>query len=110
MKSRRSFLKYTSLAATAAITARPLLGWAADSAAANQGATVAPGADGMIVRSLRFLDLEMPPEFAKSWLTPVPHFYVRNHMFEPAQVDAAKWKLTIGGEVEKPLTLTLTDL
>jgi sulfite oxidase len=110
MKSRRSFLKYTSLAATAAIAARPLFGWAADSAVAKRGATVVPGADGMIVRSLRFLDLEMPPEFAKSWLTPVPHFFVRNHMFEPAKVDAAESKLTIGGEVEKPLTLTLTDL
>ncbi|TMC14414.1 MAG: twin-arginine translocation signal domain-containing protein, partial [Chloroflexi bacterium] len=55
MKSRRSFLKNASLVATAAITARPLLGWAADSGVASQGSTVVPGADGMIVRSLRFL-------------------------------------------------------
>jgi DMSO/TMAO reductase YedYZ molybdopterin-dependent catalytic subunit len=64
----------------------------------------------MIVRSLRFLDLEMPPEFANSWLTPVPHFFVRNHMFEPSTVKAADWKLTVGGEVDKPLTLSLTDV
>lgn len=64
----------------------------------------------MIVRSLRFLDLEMPPEFASSWLTPVPHFFVRNHMFEPAKMNAAEWKLTLSGEVDKPLTLTLADL
>jgi DMSO/TMAO reductase YedYZ molybdopterin-dependent catalytic subunit len=64
----------------------------------------------MIVRSLRFLDLEMPPEFANSWLTPAPHFFVRNHMFEPSAVKAAEWKLTVGGEVDKPLTLTLNDL
>ena len=110
MKSRREFLKNASLGATAAIAARPLWGWAAASAAAKPSATALAGADGMIIRSLRFIDLEMPAEFANSWLTPVPHFYVRNHMFEPAKVNATQWKLTIDGEVEKPLTLSLTDL
>jgi sulfite oxidase len=110
MNSRRTFLKDASLAAAAGIAAHPLLSWAADSVAAKQGATVVPGADGMVIRSLRFLDLEMPPAFANSWLTPIPHFYVRNHMFEPAKANAAQWKLTIGGEVEKPLTVGLADL
>ncbi len=110
MDSRRKFLKNASLAFSAALAARPLLNWAADSVVAKQSASVVPGEGGMIIRSLRFLDLEMPPEFANSWLTPVPHFYVRNHMIEPAKVKAAEWKLTIGGEVEKPLTVTLTDL
>jgi hypothetical protein len=31
------------------------------------------GKEGMIVQSLRFLDLEMPVEFLTSWITPVPH-------------------------------------
>jgi sulfite oxidase len=110
MKSRRRFLKDTSLALTAAMAARPLLGWAADAVVLKQSASVMPGEDGMIIRSQRFLDLEMPSEFANAWLTPVPHFYVRNHMIEPAKVKAAEWKLTIDGEVEKPLTLTLSDL
>ena len=100
MNSRRKFVKDAFLAVTAAMAARPLLGWAAKPATATPGAAVVPGADGMIIRSLRFLDLEMPPEFANSWLTPVPHFYVRNHMFEPAKLEAAQWKLTVGGEVE----------
>ncbi len=64
----------------------------------------------MIVRSYRFLDLEMPVEFMTDWITPVNHFYVRNHMFEPAKLDAKEWKVTISGEVEKPVTLTLADL
>ena len=64
----------------------------------------------MIVRSYRFLDLETPVEFMTEWLTPVNHFFVRNHMFEPAKVDASKWKLTIGGQVEKPIVFTLADL
>jgi DMSO/TMAO reductase YedYZ molybdopterin-dependent catalytic subunit len=69
-----------------------------------------PGKDGMIVRSYRFLDLETPVEFMTDWITPVNHFFVRNHMFEPSKIEAGTWKLTVGGEVEKPLTLTLADL
>jgi len=64
----------------------------------------------MLLRSFRFLDLEAPPEFLSSWITPVSHFFVRNHMSEPTSLDAAEWRLSIGGEVEKPLTLSLADL
>jgi hypothetical protein len=69
-----------------------------------------PGKAGMIVRSARFLDLEMPPEFFNSWITPVPHFFVRNHMHEPSTLDAGEWRLGISGEVDKPLSLSLADL
>ena len=77
---------------------------------ANQSVTSVPGKPGMIVRSYPFLDLEMPVEFMTEWITPVSRFFVRNHMFEPAGIDPATWKLTINGQVDKPLTLTLSDL
>lgn len=64
----------------------------------------------MIVRSSRFVDLETPVEYFDTWLTPIPHFFVRNHMHEPVELSAESWRLTVGGEVEKPLTLTLADL
>jgi len=64
----------------------------------------------MIARSFRFLDLETPVEYLDPWITPVPHFFVRNHMHEPVELSAESWRLSIGGEVEKPLTLTLGDL
>lgn len=104
MISRRDFLKSTSAALAGAGVMHPLLSWATDDR------VVVPGKDGMIVRSLRFVDLEMPPEYANSFITPVPHFFVRNHMHEPTTLEAADWSLTIGGEVEKPLTLSLADL
>jgi sulfite oxidase len=110
MKSRREFLKHFSLVASSGVLSRPLLSWASNVAHAKEGAPVIPGEDRMIVRSLRFLDLEMPPQFANSWLTPVPHFYVRNHMIEPAKIIAAEWTLSIAGEVEKPITLKIADL
>ena len=93
-----------SVMAGLAASARPLLSWGADKS------LLVPGKDGMIVRSLRFLDLEMPVEYADSFLSSVEHFYVRNHMHEPTSLDAEEWRLTIGGEVTKPLTLTLAEL
>src|ERR1700730_2560449 len=105
MTSRRDFLKTLSAAALARALTHPLLSWAAD-----QRAIHFPGKDGMIVRSYRFLDLEMPVEFMTDWITPVHHFFVRNHMFEPATLDTKAWRLNIGGEVEKPLILTFADL
>ena len=64
----------------------------------------------MILRSGRFLDLEMPQEYFDSWLTPVTHFFVRNHMHEPSTFDASEWRLNIGGEVQNQLSLSLIDL
>src|SRR5437764_6414205 len=106
MDSRRNFLKRISLAALATGTAPSMLTWALP-----QGQSVDfPGEDGMILRSLRFVDLETPVEYFNTWLTPIPHFFVRNHMHEPSALDPRDWRLSIGGEVDKPLTLNLDEL
>src|ERR1051326_8529964 len=102
MFTRREFIEYGSLAMTAAALG-PVLSRA-------DAAIEIPGKEGMIVRSARFLDLEMPPEYFNTWITPASHFFVRNHMHEPSTLDAETWQLTITGEVEKPLTLKLADL
>jgi len=103
MITRRSFLTAVSTGAGAAAML-PRFTWAANLA------VDIPGKAGMIVRSARFLDLEMPLEFFNSWITPVPHFFVRNHMHEPSTWDSHGWKLTIGGEVETPISVSLADL
>jgi sulfite oxidase len=106
MNSRRDFLKQISSGAL--VASWPL---AARALPLPQGGKVEiPGEDGMVIRSFRFVDLESPVEYLQSWLTPVPHFFVRNHMHEPSEVSAEDWRLTIGGEVEKPVTLTLNEL
>jgi DMSO/TMAO reductase YedYZ molybdopterin-dependent catalytic subunit len=106
MNSRRYFLKRISGAALAAGAAPAWL-----TSAFPQGQQVPfPGEAGMILRSFRFIDLESPVQYFNTWLTPVPHFFVRNHMHEPAELEAGSWRLTIGGEVEKPLTLSLDEL
>jgi len=106
MNSRRLFLKYMSAAAFAAGARPPMLTWALP----QEQAVDFPGENGMILRSYRFVDLESPVEYFNTWLTPVPHFFVRNHMHEPSELDPADWRLSVGGEVEKPFTLSLAEL
>jgi sulfite oxidase len=107
MNSRRKFLMQMSGAALAFSSPPSLLSWAG---AAQGGSINVPGEDGMIVRSFRFVDLETPVEYFDTWLTPVPHFFVRNHMHEPSELGADDWRLSVGGEVEKPFTLALAEL
>jgi DMSO/TMAO reductase YedYZ molybdopterin-dependent catalytic subunit len=108
MNSRRTFLKQVYGATLALGTASALRSWAIGSGQSDSIAI--PGEDGMIVRSARFFDLETPVEYFDQWLTPVAHFFVRNHMHEPGELTAEGWRLSIGGEVEKPLTLALADV
>src|SRR5579863_5809041 len=106
MSSRRDFIKQISGAALTVGATPSMLAWAI-----SQGQAVeVPGEEGMILRSFRFVDLETPVEYLDAWLTPVPHFFVRNHMHEPSELDARDWRLSIGGEVEKPLTLSFAEL
>jgi sulfite oxidase len=108
MGSRREFLQQISGVALAAVASPTLLTWALP--LPERQSIKFPGEDGMIVRSFRFVDLETPVEYFNTWLTPVPHFFVRNHMYEPSELNREDWRLTVGGEVEKPLTLSLAEL
>src|SRR5579863_5943480 len=108
MTSRRKFLRQISAAAFAIKATPTLLAWA--DPLPQSGAIDIPGEPGLIVRSFRFVDLESPLEYFNTWLTPVPHFFVRNHMHEPSELSADSWRLTIGGEVEKLATLALAEL
>jgi len=92
MKSRREFLKQISAAALVAGAAPSVLAWALP----QEQSVPFPGEDGMILRSFRFVDLESPVEYFNIWLTPVPHFFVRNHMHEPSELDAFGWRLGLG--------------
>jgi len=108
MDTRRTFLKSLS---GAAIGAAVLARWLAWAQTTGQSSSInLPGEDGMIVRSVRFLDLETPVEYFDTWLTPVSHFFIRNHMHEPVEVNAEDWRFRVGGEVDKPGTFSLKEL
>jgi DMSO/TMAO reductase YedYZ molybdopterin-dependent catalytic subunit len=67
------------------------------------------GSDMLIVRSARYLDLETPVNLLDSWITPSNSFFVRNHLAMPNS-PGPEWRLSITGEVEKPLFLSLAEL
>ncbi len=43
-------------------------------------------------------------------ITPTERFYVRNHFTEVPQIDAAEWRLRVGGLVSQPLEISLEEL
>ncbi len=106
--SRRTFLRQISGVAAAIGAGCSLPSWVL--AQRENDTILIAREDGMIVRSARFFDLETPVEYLNTFLIPVPHFFVRNHMHEPVELDAAAWRLSISGEVEKPVTISLSDL
>src|SRR5262249_45337235 len=63
----------------------------------------------MIVKSARPEDLEMPLSGFSDYITPIEHFFVRTHVYEP-KVDLASWKLTVHGSSGDPVTFTMEDL
>jgi DMSO/TMAO reductase YedYZ molybdopterin-dependent catalytic subunit len=102
--TRRVFLDQAWKIAAAAGIGR-LLPW-------NLGAPVfaqsAPG-ERRIVRSIRPQDFETPVSLLDSWITPNDLFYIRSHLYTPT-VDAASWALSVDGEVDRPVMLTLAEL
>lgn len=54
--------------------------------------------------------LESRLENVHGFLTPIQEFFVRNHSVS-VDIDVASWQLTVEGDaIQKPLTLTYTDL
>lgn len=69
-------------------------------------------AEGLLERTARPPNLEAPLDVFTTRITPIEQFYMRNHFDLPAAdaVDPSRWRLSIEGLVEAPLSLTLADL
>ena len=66
--------------------------------------------DGLVVHRENPLNCETSiPALIGGVVMPNARFYVRNH-FETPQLDAAAWRLGVGGLVDEPLSLSLRDL
>lgn len=74
-----------------------------------QTPAVIKGKEQLIVRSIRPEDLETPVALLNSFITPNNLFYVRHHLYAP-RTDAAGWKLSVAGEVERPGSITLEEI
>jgi DMSO/TMAO reductase YedYZ molybdopterin-dependent catalytic subunit len=73
------------------------------------GSSLPTDSHGMIVYSEEYVTREMPVSLVDSWITPTEHFFLRNNEHMP-KVNLAEWKLSITGEVARPLTLTMDEL
>jgi DMSO/TMAO reductase YedYZ molybdopterin-dependent catalytic subunit len=70
-----------------------------------------PGKLPLIKKSFRPPNFETPVSYFNDAFTPNNAFFVRYHLSGIPEVDAAQWKLAIGGEsLEKPLELTYENL
>src|SRR6266849_10062070 len=65
---------------------------------------------GLVVHRAHPLNCETSiPALIGGSVMPNAHFYVRNH-FQIPTLEAASWKLTVGGCIDHPLSLSLRDL
>jgi DMSO/TMAO reductase YedYZ molybdopterin-dependent catalytic subunit len=98
---------------SAAQAADSLLGPAALPSGALESAVLdaLPGKVPLIKRSYRPPNFETPVRYFNEPYTPNDAFFVRYHLAAIPQVDAAAWRLSVGGEAaEKPFELTLEQL
>jgi len=68
------------------------------------------GKDGLIVLNDRPVNAETAAHLLDDPITPTARHFIRNNGNPPEEVDPAAWTLTIDGEVDSPLELTIDDL
>lgn len=71
------------------------------------------GKDGLIVHNDRPFNLETPPHLLDDEVTPISRMFVRNNGQVPEMAikrESKNWSLTIDGEVNRNIILTLDDL
>lgn len=65
----------------------------------------------LIVLTDRPAQLETPRDYFRTTITPNRAFYVRWHLDEiPNSIDLAAWRLRLEGSVQRPLSLSMSDL
>lgn len=117
---RRGFLKGAGLATMAAVVGgaipfhRNMPAGLIPSALADETTDFKlVGKDGLTVLNDRPINAETPPHLLDDEVTPNNRHFVRNNGLVPEmaeKMDATGWSLTVDGEVDSPLTLTLDDL
>jgi len=68
------------------------------------------GKDGLTILNDRPVNAECPAHLLDDDVTPTARHFIRNNGIPPKNVDAAAWTLTVDGEVEKPLKMTIDEL
>ncbi|MGI9499135.1 MAG: sulfite oxidase [Geminicoccaceae bacterium] len=114
---RRGFLQGAGLASMAALVgaAIPLhrnlpAGLIPSALADDLKDFMIDGKDGLSVLNDRPLNAETPAHLLDDAVTPTARHFIRNNGVPPEDVDPSTWTLTVDGEVETPLELSIADL
>jgi len=120
ISDRRGFLKSTGLTAIGAALGMAVPfgrhfpdGLVPAAFAQDTGADLMSEKDGLTVHNDRPLNAETPAHLLDDDITPYSRLFVRANGLVPRSAldkDAADWTLTIDGEVENELSLTIDDL
>ncbi|MDM7274416.1 molybdopterin-dependent oxidoreductase [Sulfurihydrogenibium azorense] len=113
MSSRREFLKSSLLLAVAGLTMKKSFAEDVPSIDLQDYPKVVkyPGKADLIMYSDRPPLLETPRSYFSKAVTPNEAFFVRWHLSNiPTEVDLKEWRLTITGNVNKTVSLTLDEI
>lgn len=118
--SRRGFLRTTGLTALGSMLGMAIpferhlpAGLIPVALAQDAGGDLMAQKQGMVVLGDRPLNAEAPAHLLDDDITPFQHLFVRMNGLVPQNAldgDASGWTLTVDGEVETPLELTIEDL
>ena len=116
--SRRGFLKKSGLATMALAIGSHIpffrnlpAGFIPLAFADTDNKKIIEGKEGLMVLNDRPVNAEPPAHLLDDEFTPKEKHFVRNNGLPPAgEIEADKWKLTVEGEVHKPLQISLGDL
>ena len=79
-------------------------------AARAQGSGDLEGKDGLTLLNDRPVNAETPPHLLDDPITPTNRHFIRNNGLVPEKTSADGWTLTIDGNVDNPMELTIADL
>jgi len=112
---RRGFLKGAGLATMAALLGgaipfhRNMPSGFIPAALAEEPFSI-EGKEGLVILNDRPVNAETPAHLLDDEVTPTARHFVRNNGIPPQHVDPQTWTLTLDGEVQKPLTMTIAEL
>ncbi len=109
--NRREFLRCLGVAAGGTLVAPFVTGATPDNHRSPEQLVRFPEKTDLILRTDRPAQLETPLRYFREDLTPNEAFYVRWHLEGiPISVDVSTFRLQISGHVERPLSLSVSEL
>lgn len=115
--SRRGFLKGAGLAAMGAIVGGSIpfhrnmpAGLIPAALAEETKPFTIEGKEGLRILNDRPVNAETPAHLLDPDVTPTERYFIRNNGLPPENTSPEGWTLTVDGEVNTPLTLTIDDL